>query len=150
MSKNSPLVIWQEKYALGMPEIDDQHRMLFDIMNKVWDGIIRNADSSIMEIALEDLERYTMLHFTEEEIFMRNINYPHFNQHVFLHQKFVERISNEKNKAQQGQKISLELLHFLRDWLVNHILVEDRRYVELFHKEQKSKSLLSRFFGRFK
>lgn len=40
------LVTWQTNYALGMAEIDEQHKMLFDIMNRLWDGIVRNARAS--------------------------------------------------------------------------------------------------------
>ena len=98
--------------------------------------------------ALEDLERYTVLHFTEEETFMRSIGYPQIDAHVALHRRFVQKITEEKAKTEQGERTSWELLHFLRDWLVNHILVEDKRYVAQFHTEKRSTSLLGRFFAR--
>lgn len=142
------LVTWQANYALGMAEIDEQHKMLFDIMNRLWDGIVRNARASEMTPMLEELERYTVMHFTEEETFMRSIGYPQIDAHVALHRRFVQKITEEKAKTEQGERTSLELLHFLRDWLVNHILVEDKRYVAQFHTEKRSTSLLGRFFAR--
>ena len=148
MKLAAPLVTWQNSYALGLEEIDEQHKMLFDIMNRIWEGIVRNADATTIGSALEDLERYTVLHFTEEETFMRSIRYPNFDAHVALHRRFVQRVAEEKAKAQGGERISLELLHFLRDWLVNHILVEDKRYVTQFQTEKHHTSLLGRFFAR--
>ena len=148
MKLAAPLVTWQNSYALGLEEIDEQHKMLFDIMNRIWEGIVRNADATTIGSALEDLERYTVLHFTEEETFMRSIRYPNFDAHVALHRRFVQRVAEEKAKAQSGERISLELLHFLRDWLVNHILVEDKRYVTQFQTEKHHTSLLGRFFAR--
>ena len=142
------LVTWQANYALGMAEIDEQHKMLFDIMSRLWDGIVRNARASEMTPMLEELERYTVMHFTEEETFMRSIGYPQIDAHVALHRRFVQKITEEKAKTEQGERTSLELLHFLRDWLVNHILVEDKRYVAQFHTEKRSTSLLGRFFAR--
>ncbi|MDY0108243.1 MAG: bacteriohemerythrin [Giesbergeria sp.] len=148
MKLAAPLVTWQNGYALGLVEIDEQHKMLFDIMNRIWESIVRNDDATAIGSTLEDLERYTILHFTEEETFMRSIRYPNFDAHVALHRHFVQRIADEKAKAQRGERISLELLHFLRDWLVNHILVEDKRYVTQFHTEKHNRSLLGRFFAR--
>lgn len=142
------LVTWQANYALGMAEIDEQHKMLFDIMSRLWDGIVRNARASEMTPMLDELERYTVMHFTEEETFMRSIGYPQIDAHVALHRRFVQKITEEKAKTEQGERTSLELLHFLRDWLVNHILVEDKRYVAQFHTEKRSTSLLGRFFAR--
>ena len=51
------LVTWQANYALGMAEIDEQHKMLFDIMNRLWDGIVRNARASEMTPMLDELEQ---------------------------------------------------------------------------------------------
>jgi RHS repeat-associated protein len=52
--------------------------------------------------------------------------------------------------ANNAPTMYTELLHFLRDWLVNHILVEDRRYEAHFHNEKRSKSILGRFFARLR
>ena len=148
MKAGTTLVTWQNHYALGMAEIDAQHKMLFDIMNHLWEGIVANADLSHMVQVLEELEHYTVLHFTEEDLFMRSIGYAHFDAHVALHRRFVQKIIDEKNRLLQGQRPSLELLHFLRDWLANHILVEDKRYAVQLSQEESSPSLLGRFFGR--
>ena len=171
MTLAASLVTWQDDYALGLEEIDAQHKTLFDIMNRLWAGIVSNAALAEMAQVLQELEHYTVQHFTEEEMFMRGIGYPHFDAHVAdagqdklndlgigyphfdahvaLHRRFVQKIVDEKNKILHGQRPSLELLHFLRDWLANHILVEDRRYTQQFHAEEHSTSLLGRFFGRF-
>jgi hemerythrin-like metal-binding protein len=143
------LVTWQDKYALGLDEIDEQHKMLFDIMNDIWDVIVHNTKARSIMDSLEELERYTIKHFTEEEIFMRDIEYPNFDAHIALHRIFTQHIAEEKIKVQRGQTVSLELLHFLRDWLVNHILVEDKRYEVHFHSGKRSKSILGRFFAKF-
>ncbi len=148
MRKNTTLVVWQDSYALGLEEIDRQHKMLFDIMNRLWAAILDNAEGRRLNTILEDLEHYTVLHFTEEETFMRSIGYPDFDGHVAYHQKFVRKLMEEKEAAHAGRTISLELIHFLRDWLVNHILVEDKRYAAQFRSEQGSSSLLGRFFAR--
>ncbi|NMG72101.1 bacteriohemerythrin [Parazoarcus communis] len=148
MSNHAMLVTWQDGYALDLDEIDDQHRMLFDIMNRLWSAIIRRAETVELGGILEDLERYTVLHFTEEETFMRSISYMGFDEHIEQHRRFVDYIIQEKRSALAGRQVSLELIHFLRDWLVNHILVEDKRYADQFRQERRPVSLLGRFFAR--
>ncbi|NMG50590.1 bacteriohemerythrin [Azoarcus communis] len=148
MSNHAMLVTWQDGYALDLDEIDDQHRMLFDIMNRLWSAIIRRAETVELGGILEDLERYTVLHFTEEETFMRSISYMDFDAHCEQHRRFVDYIIQEKRSALAGRQVSLELIHFLRDWLVNHILVEDKRYADQFRQERRPVSLLGRFFAR--
>lgn len=148
MKQNTTLVAWQDDYSIGMGEIDEQHRMLFDIMNRLWSAILRRAGNDEVATVLEDLERYTVLHFTEEETFMRSIGYPDFDTHVAFHRKFVKQLLDEKAALKAGRQVSLELMHFLRDWLVNHILIEDKRYAAQFRSEKRSTSLLGRFFAR--
>lgn len=43
----TPFVTWEGTYALGMVEIDEQHRTLFEIMNKMWQAIVRNEEVSV-------------------------------------------------------------------------------------------------------
>lgn len=147
----TPLVTWKDSYALGMIEIDEQHRMLFEIMNNMWQAIVHNEKQSAMVDILQSLELYTVRHFAEEELFMKSFDYPNFDKHILLHQHFIQKIANEKERVARGEKPSLDLLHFLRDWLLNHIQVQDKHYADYFSQQQKTskKSLLGRFFQKF-
>lgn len=149
MGRSATLVTWSDAYCLGMPEIDDQHKVLFDLMNQMWDSIIRRASwDDTLEI-LTELEMYTISHFGEEETFMRVIAYPEFDRHKKYHEEFVARIASEKKAIQEGGELSLDLLRFLRDWLVNHILVADKDYAGTFrHKKEERQTMLGRFFKK--
>jgi len=124
------LIKWSASYDLGVEEIDIQHRSLVDLLNQVWEGIVYRADRSEVLRVLDELERYTVDHFTEEELYMWEINYPGFNDHTKLHRVFIARIEAEKQVVIQGGDLSLNLVHFLKDWLINHILVQDKAYAE--------------------
>lgn len=148
----TPLVTWDDRFALGMTEIDEQHRTLFEIMNKMWLAIVRNEKQDTMAEILHALELYTVQHFTEEEVFMRSFNYPNYDSHIQLHRNFTRKIAEEKARVARGEKPSLDLLHFLRDWLLNHILVQDKLYADYFKQQQQhasKPSLLGRFFKKF-
>lgn len=148
MALKDRLVEWNDSYKLGIDAVDEQHEVLFDIMNHLWSAIIHRASSAEMTQILADLEHYTVLHFTEEEAFMRSHNYANYAAHKLLHDEFVQRVRDLGNAARSGKQVDLELLSFLRQWLVNHILVKDREYVDDYEKSAKPTSLLSRFFGK--
>lgn len=149
MSAAQSLVTWSDEFSLGMPEVDAQHKALIDLINRVWISLVKKANHEQTLKIVEELEKYTLTHFTVEEIFMREIAYSQFDEHKKEHEKFVARIAQEKMKIVAGHPVTLDMLHFLRDWLINHILVSDKRYAEEYKKRSGSSSILGKFFKRF-
>ena len=156
---------WNESFGIGIEEIDSQHQVLISLLNQVWEGIVRRIDSTQTLKLLDELERYTVTHFTAEELYMWEINFPDFNEHTRMHRQFVARIATEKQAVISGGYLSLGFVHFLRDWLINHILVQDKAYadyaklassadVEGVSQEAdetvREDSLLKRIFKRFR
>lgn len=146
MSKTAALVTWSDEFTLGMQEIDEQHRVLIELINRVWVAVVKRVDRAEALPILEELEKYTITHFTAEEVFMREIAYADFREHKIEHDTFVSRIAAEKAKIAAGQPVALELVHFLKDWLINHILVADKAYADQYRKQ--SSGILGRFFKR--
>jgi len=140
----SNLITWQDSYSLGMDEIDDQHQFLFQIMNRIWHAIIQRADVGTVVSLIEELEQYTIAHFTAEETYLRMIRYPEFDAHKQAHQSFISRVAVEKKSILAGNSITLDLLHFLKDWLVNHILVVDRQYADYSERGRGAGSILGK------
>jgi hemerythrin-like metal-binding protein len=154
MSGTQSQLVWSDEFSIGMPEIDAQHRVLIELINQVWDTIIpAKPDHAKTFQIIEELERYTLTHFTAEEVFLREMGYLNFDQHKAKHDHFVARIAQEKDKISAGQRMTLDIVYFLRDWLVNHILVSDKEYVAEFKNRAvpalTSTSVLGKFFKRF-
>lgn len=149
MAAKENLVQWEDSYGLGLEQIDDQHKTLFTIMNRLWSAIVRRAEAVELNTILGELEQYTVSHFTAEETFMRAAAFSGFEEHKKQHEDFIARLQSARAGAQAGKHISLELLHFLRDWLVNHILVQDRAYADDYARAIQPKSFLGRFFSKF-
>jgi hemerythrin len=143
------LVRWSQQYALGLDEIDEQHRVLIVLINDIWKAIVKREDKTKLFELVGELEKYTIAHFAAEEAFMRVTDYPGFPQHKIEHQKFVDRVAKERQLAVEQGVLSLDLMYFLRDWLIDHILMSDKAYVENTKRAKaKEGGLLSRFFGR--
>jgi len=151
MSSAQTQVAWSDEYALDLPEIDEQHKFLFRLIDDVWRTVVSKADRDTTLGVISQLERYTVTHFAAEEAFMREQQYSLYHEHRAEHEKFVARIALEKASVKAGRPLSLELLHFLRDWLVLHIRFTDRAYADEFRDREKAamRGSLGKFFKRF-
>ena len=111
--------------------IDEEHKVLFDIIGKIYTAIeaelVHDKFDLILDI-LDELKEYTSVHFADEENYMKEIGYEGLAQQQILHEKFVETL-NEVNldEVDDNQVEYLyEVLNFLQNWLVNHILKVDK------------------------
>jgi len=120
---------WQKKYELGIDKIDKQHRILVEYTNRL-EGILKNKSSPhLTDTLFRGLLRYTEYHFSWEETFMENINYPDIEVHRKLHQQFIDQIKKYKTNYDCGSDNCLwQLIIYLQYWLVEHIKEEDRMY----------------------
>lgn len=126
---------WDEKYSVGIQSIDDQHKEIFRILDRLFQALKSGkASHSILQIITE-LELYAASHFQREEYFFRQFNYENSDSHTKEHQSFTAKISALKADAIAGKLTSsFDLLHFLKIWMDHHILVVDMQYSELFRE----------------
>ena len=123
--------VFTDKFKTGIPMIDEEHKTLFDIIGKIYKAIdvelVHDKFDLILDI-LDELKEYTSVHFADEENYMKEIGYEGLAQQQILHEKFVETL-NEVNLDEvddnQVEYLS-EVLNFLQNWLINHILKVDK------------------------
>ena len=123
--------VFTDKFKTGISMIDEEHKALFDIIGKIYKAIdvelVHDKFDLILDI-LDELKEYTNVHFADEENYMKEIGYEGLAQQQILHEKFVETL-NEVNldEVDDNQVEYLyEVLNFLQNWLVNHILKVDK------------------------
>jgi hemerythrin len=58
---------WNDKFSVGIPEIDEQHKKLFEIISTVFDGIAERNDRELLKTAFDKILDYTKYHFATEE-----------------------------------------------------------------------------------
>lgn len=139
---------WSPEYKLGLNEIDAQHAALLDWHGRLCQRFGIDAGGEDVRVSFEAFEHYTKAHFVEEEAYMLEMKFPDLGAHRQLHQRFLARIAAEKHALIAGSPMTFSLLHFLHDWLVDHILVADKAYAE-YVQHHKDETVLSRFFRRF-
>ncbi len=129
-----PHIDWDEKYALSISEIDDQHKRWFDIINELHDALKSGKGPDTFEKTINSLLEYTQYHFAHEEAFMKKINYPSFHEHRRMHDAFKNEIFNLQNEFLSGDVVMRsQVMSRLQGWLRDHILVEDRKYADFYH-----------------
>jgi hemerythrin len=123
-------VEWENKLNLGIKKIDEHHRQLVKILNDTYNAIILDCKQPELEAIIEKLADYTTYHFTTEERLMTEHNFGGMHNHLLEHEKFSRNILDFQDMCSRGESvIAIDLLVFLRGWLVNHILKVDREYV---------------------
>jgi hemerythrin len=122
-----PLLFWDDKYLIGIKHLDDDHRLLVKILNELCGLYVshRFKDGKV-EAMLDSLFTYSVEHFASEENWMREANFPGLEIHTLDHGRFVSRLSEFSRKVKhEGGVLTLDMISFLRVWLVSHILQTD-------------------------
>ena len=118
---------WTADYELGILEIDRQHRRLVEIVNRLHDAMEQDCPRGVVQGVVSDLVTYTELHFTYEEMLMRRMDYPGLESHLNEHSGLTRELMESESALKSGQsRVSVELMSFLRKWLLDHVIGEDR------------------------
>lgn len=125
---------WNDTIAVGIQDVDDQHRVLVDLINELHDALTADApDPAKIGHVLEGLMDYTMNHFIMEEEWFERHDYPETVAHKALHNRFTSTIMNALTEFEDHQHVPYELLEFLKHWLIEHIMRTDKSYVPFLH-----------------
>ncbi|HUX27408.1 MAG TPA: bacteriohemerythrin [Terracidiphilus sp.] len=123
------LMIWSDKLSVGVQSIDAQHSVLVEALNELHGAMMKGQARSLTGPLLRNLVAYTRDHFAAEEAMMAAAKYPGLTEHHLRHRDLSQQVEGYIARFEQGEiTLSLHLLNFLRDWLTNHILKEDRAY----------------------
>ncbi len=139
-----PFIEWNEKFLTGFKVIDIQHKRLVDLTNQIYEAIKQNQAEHIIDQILNELYKYAHYHFTTEEKLMAEFDYPELDYHRKEHEKFIQKVNDfikERNALEDKRDFTIEIMRFLKDWLIRHVLGTDMKYVPyLKAKLEKAKS----------
>lgn len=130
------LVTWDGSLETGIDEIDRQHKELFRIINSMYDKVERGLPEKTALIeAMDSVHSYAKYHFTTEEKFFDDTDYPDKEQHYEEHSAFSEKLKTIEEMAQDDPSEALsELETYLLVWLIGHIQRVDMKYVPFVKK----------------
>jgi len=120
---------WNESLTVGVKKFDDHHKHLFDILNKIHKSIKDNNQQDDSVAIIDELFAYSTYHFAAEESLLSERNYFDLSSQEREHEYFILKVLEFKSYLRSGKKInSIDLLWFLGNWLLQHIMVVDKRY----------------------
>jgi hemerythrin len=123
------LIKWSDKYSVNIKTIDEQHQRFINMINELSDRVAEESLPSTISNILDQMLDYADYHFKTEEELFKTHNYPGLEIHKQQHDAFVKKVFELKEDFAKGRiTISLKILAFLNEWLINHILDSDQKY----------------------
>ncbi len=127
---------WHESYMTGVGSIDAQHQILFQTGNRLREAMLSGNGKAAVGPILERLLRYTESHFAHEERLMMLYHYPDYTHHKAQHEALTRQVREFREKYKMGNAtITVQLLQFLKNWLVDHIKGSDLKYVSFLQNK---------------
>lgn len=124
-----PLIPWNDELSIGINSVDEQHKTLVNMINILNDAMAEGQTNEVLTKIFDDLALYTVQHFGYEEELFTRYGYAESQAHQHEHDELVKQVQELQQKMNNGDfMISVELMVFLKDWLMKHILKTDKAY----------------------
>jgi hemerythrin len=122
---------WDDSLALGVAEIDDDHRKLIGLLNELAVNISEQSAWDALEQVLTNLINYTAWHFRHEERLMQTYRFPGYLAHKREHAALIQEVTAFQNKFMAGeQDMTMDVVNLLKDWVLHHVMQTDRTMAE--------------------
>ncbi|MBW1880698.1 MAG: hemerythrin family protein [Deltaproteobacteria bacterium] len=125
-------ISWVPQLETGIEVIDKQHRRWVEIYNALDAAVQAGREEDALTKALTDLVEYSRYHFRTEEALMERASYDEeeFDLHRREHKVFTDQVVIYQDRATAGfQKLTPQVMAYLRDWLLAHVTGTDRGYI---------------------
>ena len=114
---------------LGIEQIDNEHRRLFQMVNEAI-SLIESTDDveKIADNLILNLKDYAVTHFAHEEAYMESINDPELELQKKQHKAFTDKVNTfslDTSSKVAAKKSLTDFVGYLVRWLYRHILSSD-------------------------
>ena len=122
---------WNERFNIGVEEVDKAHRRLFSVVRKLMElSEDEKRGRWVCEEAIKYFKSYTVKHFAQEEEYMRSIHYSGYEVHKRLHDvmrdKTIPALEKDLVESDYSREAMQHFVGISLGWLTGHILIEDR------------------------
>lgn len=129
------MIEWQERFNIGVENIDSAHQELFRIINKLHKIAHMGGDNAKWTASqtIKYVHSYALKHFQDEEAYMVSINFRDYEAHKAVHTAMREKIIPRLYAHLEQENYSVASIEFflkvLEKWLVKHIIGHDRELI---------------------
>ncbi|MBF0100637.1 MAG: hemerythrin family protein [Desulfobacterales bacterium] len=127
---------WEDQFSVQIHEFDEQHKHIVNMINKLIDAKHSGENQKILSEVIHEMTRYLDFHFGNEHKYMIEFDYPHYQEHMLEHRKFITKtIQFRMGFRDDDPNLIDNLLNFLKQWLFEHIMTWDKSYTLFFHEK---------------
>jgi methyl-accepting chemotaxis protein len=136
---NMSLMGWNDSFATNVGDVDAHHKKLIDLINDIYRGIMLEKSKDMIDRTLNELVDFTVMHFAYEESLFDKYGYEDSLSHKEKHKTLLGQVGDYVGRYKDGEDISHELLSFLKNWLMKHILGVDQKYAPYLISKMQNK-----------
>jgi len=120
------LIAFTENLIVGIQQIDEQHRNLVSVLNQLHQAVTEGKDKDVLQQLLKSLIAHTVVHFRDEEEYMRKFKYVGYPLHKKEHDALMTEVIDFQKRMEADQAVfTSDLTKFLSAWLKRHIVGTD-------------------------
>ena len=129
------LMEWSDRLSVGVAQFDTEHKRLIVLTNDLLDAVQAGRGRDALGRTLDELIDYTKTHFANEEHLLKKFGDPNFETHKKEHEALAKQVIEIQRKYHAGATamLSMEVMSFLKNWLVKHIQGTDKLYTALLN-----------------
>ena len=128
-------IIWGEDFSVGVRVLDEQHKQIVTMVNTLIEMSNAKIGSEIISDTLTKMTLYAINHFSKEEEYMLEYNYPEYSIQKKQHSEFKRKtVDFCMETMAHKETVPAEIFMYLKSWWTNHILKEDMKYKKYFNE----------------
>jgi hemerythrin len=123
------LLAWSERFKLGIPAVDHEHKELIDLINTLHDQLGKEPSKEEVLGFLEEINAKINAHFALEEKVMRGLHYDELGAHKGDHEELLDGIRDIMDRAETApfSELEADLASQLKGWFGTHFATKDAR-----------------------
>jgi len=128
---------WGKNYFINVAEVDEQHAILVKLINAFQRRVAMGSSNEALLKSYNAILDYTGFHFSYEEDLFSGHGYPETPKHKQTHKVLVKTVVQygEQLKTARSAQLENEILEFLKQWLLDHILKTDMKYAKFLNSK---------------
>ena len=135
---------WDDSFLIGIEELDYEHKLLIDDINRLHEELARHDEKSEIEKCLGDIYARMQAHFALEEHVMKEHEYTFFDEHKREHDELLNSYTEYMLQFLNdiGDSSANHIEDTLKHWVINHIFTSDKKMSLMVQEQEPVKTKL--------
>lgn len=127
-----PFIAWNDEMSVGVKELDDDHKEIVDLLNRLHEGVEAGIGNSEVVNIFSKLVEATKRHLHHEEQILAKAGFPHLAQHLKEHDAILGKGLMLQARFMSGstQPFTLAEVDLACRWLQTHLIESDKHYAQ--------------------